>query len=55
VDTTEAVERDHRPWWLPLRSAFGLALLLVGLGVSVAALLGLAALGLAALFDQALG
>jgi len=52
---TEVVERDHRPWWLRLRSAFLLGLLLVGLGVAAAAVLGLVALAVASLFDQALG
>lgn len=55
METTEAGERYHRPWWLPVRSALGLALLLIGLGAVLAGLLGLAALAVAALFDQALG
>lgn len=52
---TEVVERDHRPWWLRLRSAVVLTLLLLALGIATAAVLGVAALALAALVDQALG
>ena len=52
---TERVERDHRPWWLPVRSAISLGLLLVGLGVATAAVLGLGAVAVMALFDRALG
>ncbi len=52
---TEVVERDDRPWWLRLRSACMLALFLAALGVAVAAVLGLAALALASVLDQALG
>lgn len=55
MEVTEVVERDHRPWWLRLRSAFALGLLLVGLGVAAAAVLGLGALAVASWFDQALG
>ena len=52
---TEVAEQDDRRWWHPLRSGVALALLLLGLGVATAALLGAAALGVAVLFDQALG
>lgn len=52
---TEVIERDHQPWWRPLRSAIALALLLVGLGVATAAVLGLGVVALMALFDRALG
>jgi hypothetical protein len=52
---TEVAEQDDRPWWHPLRSALALGLLLLGLGVASAALLGVAALVLAELFDRALG
>jgi hypothetical protein len=55
VDVTEAAEQDRRPWWLRLRAALGLSVLVVVLGVAVAALVGVGALGLAALFDRALG
>jgi hypothetical protein len=55
VEVSETGERaDHR-WLPPLRSAGLLGLLLTGLGVAVAAVVGLVALGLAALIDQALG
>jgi hypothetical protein len=52
---TELIEQDHRPWWLRVRSAVSLGLLLVGLGVATAAMLGLGAVALMALFDRALG
>jgi hypothetical protein len=52
---TKAVDQDDRRWWHPVRSALALAMLLLGLGVATAALLGVAALGLAELFDRALG
>ncbi len=52
---TEAVDRDSRPWWLRLRSTLALVVLVAGLGVALAAGLGLVGLALGALFDQALG
>ncbi|MEO6317322.1 MAG: hypothetical protein ABIP36_00925 [Acidimicrobiales bacterium] len=55
VDRTEVVEVDVRPWWLRLRSAVALGLLVVGLGVAAAAALGVIVLAMGALFDQALG
>jgi hypothetical protein len=55
VQTTEATDEDRRPWWLRLRAAAGLSVLVVVLGVSAAAMLGLGALTLAALLDRALG
>jgi hypothetical protein len=55
VETTDAVEHDHRPWWLRVRAALGLSVLVVSLGVVAAALVGVGALALAALFDRALG
>ncbi|MEO7570958.1 MAG: hypothetical protein ABIX10_00840 [Acidimicrobiales bacterium] len=55
MDRTEVVEVDVRPWWLRLRSAVALGLLVVGLGVAAAAALGVIVLAMGALFDQALG
>ncbi len=55
MDVTEAAEVDRRPWWLRLRSAVALGLLVVGLGVATAAGLGVIVLALGTLFDQALG
>ena len=45
VQTTEATEEDRRPWWLRLRAAAGLSVLVVVLGVTAAAMLGLARAG----------
>jgi hypothetical protein len=55
VEVSETVERGGRGGLAHLRAAGLLALLLMGLGVAVAAVVGLVALGLAALIDQALG
>jgi len=55
VEVSEVVEWDRRPWWGRLRSAVLLGVLLAGLGLATAAVIGLLALALAALFDQALG
>ncbi len=55
MDTSEVTELDGRPWWLRLRSAAVLGLLVLGLGVVLAAGLGVVVLALGALFDQALG
>ena len=55
MEMTKAVEQDDRRWWHRLRSALALGFLLLALGVATAALLGVAALGLAELFDRALG
>ena len=55
MEVKETVERGDRRWWVRLRSAGMLALLLIGLGVAVAGILGVLVLGLAALMDQALG
>jgi hypothetical protein len=55
VETTEVIEPEDQRWWRPARSAVALALLLVGLGVAAAAMLGLGAVALMALFDRALG
>jgi hypothetical protein len=55
VEASEVAERDVRPWWVRLRSGVLLALLLTILGVATAAVIGLVALAMAALIDQALG
>lgn len=55
VDRTEVVEVDVRPWWLRLRSAVALGLLVAGLGVATAAALAVIVLAMGAWFDQALG
>ncbi len=55
MEVSEVVERDVRPWWVRVRSGLLLALLLTALGVSAAAVIGLFALAMAALIDQALG
>lgn len=55
MQVTEVVERDHRPWWYRLRSAFMLALALIALGAVTAAAIGLAGSAVVSLFDQALG
>lgn len=52
---TEGAEHDRRPWWIRLRAAVGLVVLVTGLGVAAATVLGLGALALAALVDRALG
>jgi len=51
----EVVEHDHRPWWLRLRSAFLLTLLLGGLGVVTAVLFGVVAVATIGILNQALG
>ena len=55
MEPAEIVERDHRPWWLRLRSALLLALLLAALGLATAALFGAAAVAVTAALNQALG
>ena len=55
VEASKAVERDDRPWWRRVRSGVLLVLLLGGLGVGVAAVIGALTLATAALIDQALG
>jgi hypothetical protein len=52
---TEVAGHDARPWWLRLRAAVGLVVLVTVLGVAAAALIGLGALALASLVDHALG
>lgn len=55
MQVSEVGERSVRPWWVRVRSAALLGLLLTGLGTAVAAVIGVLMLGLAALLDQALG
>ncbi len=55
MDSGDVVERSDRPWWLRARAALFLGLFLTGLGIIAAAVIGVLALGVAALFDQALG
>lgn len=55
METSQVVEHDHRPWWLRLRSAFLLTVLLAGLGLAAAVLLAVAALAVTAVFSRALG
>lgn len=52
---TEVADQDRRPWWVRLRAAVGLLVLVVCLGVTAAAAVGVTALALASLFDHALG
>ena len=55
MEASEVAERDVRPWWVRVRSGVLLALLLTVLGVATAAVVGVVALAMAALIDQALG
>ena len=55
MQMTKAIEQDDRRWWHRVRSALALGLLVLGLGVATAALLGVVALSLAEIFDRALG
>jgi len=55
VERSEGVERAGRPGWRRLRSGALLVALLVGLGAAAAAVIGVLALAMAALMDQALG
>ena len=52
---TSESEPDRRPWWLRLRSVVLLVALLAGIGVTVAAVIGVVVLVLSTLLDQALG
>lgn len=52
---TELVDQDRHPWWLRLRAVVGLVVIVVCLGVTAAAAVGLTALALASLVDHALG
>ncbi len=51
----EVADQDRRPWWLRLRAVVGLVVIVVCLGVTAAAAVGLTALAMASLFDHALG
>jgi hypothetical protein len=55
VEHTEVMEQDHRTWWVRVRSAALLALLLFCIGAAVATVLGLVGFAVATLFDHALG
>ena len=55
MERSEGVERVGRPGWRRLRSGALLVALLVGLGAATAAVIGVLALAMAALMDQALG
>jgi hypothetical protein len=55
VEVGEPVEQSSDPWWRRLRALVLLVLLLAGLGVAVAAVVGVVSLAVAALVDQALG
>ena len=55
MQVKDRVERGDGRRGVQLRSAGLLALLLMGLGIAAAAVVGLVTLGLAALIDQALG
>ena len=55
MEVNDVVERGERPRGARVRSGLLLALLLIGLGVGVAAVVGAIALATAALIDQALG
>ena len=55
MEVSEVVDQDERPWWVRVRSASLLVLLLVGLGIAAAGVVGVLALALGALLDQALG
>jgi hypothetical protein len=55
VEVSRVVERGDSPGWRRLRSGALLVGLLVGIGVAAAAVIGVLALALAALADQALG
>ena len=54
MDVRQDSERGHQGW-RRLRSGVVLVAMLVGIGVGAAAVLGLLALAVAALMDQALG
>ena len=55
MEVSRVVEGDDRPWWRRLRSGALLVGLLIGIGVAAAAVIGVLALALAAVADQALG
>jgi hypothetical protein len=55
VEVSEVAEAGDRRGWAWLRSAGTLALVLTGLGIAAAAVIGVLGLAVAALVDQALG
>jgi hypothetical protein len=55
VETSHATDEDRRPWWVRVRAALGLTVLVVVLGVAAAGALGLTVLALATVLDRALG
>lgn len=55
MEVSKLVERDDRRGWRRVRSVALLVVLLAGLGVGVAAVVGALALATATLIDQALG
>ena len=55
MEVSRVAEQGDRRWWRRVRSGALLVALLVGIGVAAAAVIGLLALALAALLDQALG
>lgn len=54
LEMTEAAEATATPWWVRVRSAVLLVLLLVLIGLVVAAALGLIVLAVGTVFDRAL-
>jgi len=55
VEVSEVAEPAPRTGWHRLRAGLRLALLLTGLGIALAALIGVLALVTAAVLDRALG
>jgi hypothetical protein len=55
VERRRGVRRDDRPGWARVRSGVLLVLLLTGIGVGLAAVVGALAVASAALIDRALG
>ena len=55
METSHATDEDPRPWWVRVRAALGLTVLVVVLGVAAAGALGLTVLALATVLDRALG
>jgi len=55
MEASEGTERSDRSAWTRLRSGVLLGGLLIGIGVAAAAVIGIVAVAVAALMDQALG